>query len=203
MSENFSPPSPALANIAKHFIFRRLSALPDVRSIFVCFAFCCSDTGILEDDYFSTLGKAFIGLRLMLEAYPSKKWFVVLGDDNYVLMDNYVNVLSAFDPEQPWALSRIVFRDKFGCKASRSKIRTRFLVKRGILPLILCSNRAPNRSISAPLPALFLQLSLPPPSPRHFSFAVYYLNRLMLSCALSDTTIALSHSCAAARLCSE
>lgn len=54
----------------------------------------------------------------MLEAYPTKKWFVVLGDDNYVLMDNYINVLSAFDPEQPWALSRMVFREKFGCKAS-------------------------------------------------------------------------------------
>ena len=52
----------------------------------------------------------------MLEAYPTKKWFVVLGDDNYVLLDNYVNVLSAFDPEQPWALSRMVHRNKFGCK---------------------------------------------------------------------------------------
>lgn len=75
-----------------------------------------ADTGIEQDDYFSTLGKAFIGLRLMLEAYPAKKWFVVLGDDNYVLLDNYVNVLSAFDPEQPWALSRMVHRNKFGCK---------------------------------------------------------------------------------------
>lgn len=76
----------------------------------------CADTGIEQDDYFSTLGKAFVGLRLMLEAYPAKKWFVVLGDDNYVLLDNYVNVLSAFDPEQPWALSRMVHRNKFGCK---------------------------------------------------------------------------------------
>lgn len=76
----------------------------------------CADTGIEQDDYFSTLGKAFVGLRLMLEAYPTKKWFVVLGDDNYVLLDNYVNVLSAFDPEQPWALSRMVHRNKFGCK---------------------------------------------------------------------------------------
>lgn len=76
----------------------------------------CTDTGIEQDDYFSTLGKAFVGLRLMLEAYPTKKWFVVLGDDNYVVLDNYVNVLSAFDPEQPWALSRMVHRNKFGCK---------------------------------------------------------------------------------------
>lgn len=76
----------------------------------------CVDTGIEQDDYFSTLGKAFVGLRLMLEAYPTKKWFVVLGDDNYVLLDNYVNVLSAFDPDQPWALSRMVHRNKFGCK---------------------------------------------------------------------------------------
>eukprot|EP00752_Nemacystus_decipiens_P016333 g14608.t1 len=76
------------------------------------------DTGIEQDDYFSTLGKAFVGLRLMLEAYPTKKWFVVLGDDNYVLLDNYVNVLSAFDPEQPWALSRMVHRNKFGCKVA-------------------------------------------------------------------------------------
>lgn len=52
----------------------------------------------------------------MLEAYPTKKWFVVLGDDNYVLLDNYVNVLSAFDPDEPWALSRMVHRNKFGCK---------------------------------------------------------------------------------------
>lgn len=74
------------------------------------------DTGVEQDDYFSTLGKAFVGLRLMLDAYPSKKWFVVLGDDNYVLLANYVNVLSAFDPDQPWALSRIVPRQKFGCK---------------------------------------------------------------------------------------
>ncbi|CAN0018111.1 unnamed protein product, partial [Ectocarpus sp. 4 AP-2014] len=42
----------------------------------------------------------------MLEAYPRKKWFVVLGDDNYVLLDNYINALSAFDPEEPLALSR-------------------------------------------------------------------------------------------------
>ena len=55
----------------------------------------------------------------MLEAYPTKKWFVVLGDDNYVLLDNYVNVLSAFDPEQPWALSRMVHRNKFGCKVQQ------------------------------------------------------------------------------------
>lgn len=80
----------------------------------------CADTGIEQDDYFSTLGKAFVGLRLMLEAYPTKKWFVVLGDDNYVLLDNYVNVLSAFDPEQPWALSRMVHRNKFGCKVRTS-----------------------------------------------------------------------------------
>lgn len=77
-----------------------------------------TDTGVEQDDYFSTLGKAFVGLRLMLEAYPAKKWFVVLGDDNYVLLDNYVNVLSAFDPEQPWALSRMVHRNKFGCKVT-------------------------------------------------------------------------------------
>eukprot|EP00904_Undaria_pinnatifida_P001249 jgi/Undpi1/11124/HiC_scaffold_30.g13422.m1 len=76
------------------------------------------DTGVEQDDYFSTLGKAFVGLRLMLDAYPSKKWFVVLGDDNYVLLANYVNVLSAFDPDQPWALSRIVPRQKFGCKVA-------------------------------------------------------------------------------------
>lgn len=75
-----------------------------------------SDTGIEQDDYFSTLGKAFVGLRLMLEAYPTKKWFVVLGDDNYVLLDNYINALSAFDPEEPLALSRMVHRNKFGCK---------------------------------------------------------------------------------------
>lgn len=84
------------------------------------------DTGILEDDYFSTLGKAFVGLRLMFEAYPTKKWFVVLGDDNYVLMDNYINVLSAFDPDKQWALSRMVFREKFGCKASGQVAGTLF-----------------------------------------------------------------------------
>lgn len=77
-----------------------------------------ADTGVEQDDYFSTLGKAFVGLRLMLDAYPTKKWFVVLGDDNYVLLDNYVNVLSAFDPDQPWALSRMVYRQKFGCKVN-------------------------------------------------------------------------------------
>lgn len=76
------------------------------------------DTGIEQDDYFSTLGKAFVGLRLMLAAYPKKKWFVILGDDNYVHLDNYVNALSAFDPDQPWAISRMVYRQKFGCKAS-------------------------------------------------------------------------------------
>lgn len=81
-----------------------------------------ADTGIEQDDYFSTLGKAFVGLRLMLEAYPTKKWFVVLGDDNYVLVDNYVNVLSAFDPEQPWALSRMVHRNKFGCKVRATAV---------------------------------------------------------------------------------
>ncbi|CAM9636380.1 unnamed protein product [Scytosiphon promiscuus] len=54
----------------------------------------------------------------MLEAYPTKKWFVVLGDDNYVLLDNYVNILSAFDPDQPFALSRMVYRNKFGCKVA-------------------------------------------------------------------------------------
>ncbi|CBJ48317.1 conserved unknown protein [Ectocarpus siliculosus] len=76
------------------------------------------DTGIEQDDYFSTLGKAFVGLRLMLDAYPTKKWFVVLGDDNYVLLDNYINALSAFDPEEPLALSRMVHRNKFGCKVA-------------------------------------------------------------------------------------
>lgn len=78
------------------------------------------DTGVKQDDYFSTLGKAFIGLRLMLEAYPDAKWFIVLGDDNYVLLENYINVLSAFDPNEPWALSRMVHRDKFGCKVRSS-----------------------------------------------------------------------------------
>lgn len=77
---------------------------------------CATDTGILEDDYFSTLGKAFIGLGQMLQAYPSAKWFVVLGDDNYVILENYINVLSAFDPEEPWAVSRVVQTNKFGCK---------------------------------------------------------------------------------------
>ncbi|CAM9359645.1 unnamed protein product [Discosporangium mesarthrocarpum] len=76
------------------------------------------NTGVEQDDYFSTLGKAFIGLRLMLEAYPSKKWFVVIGDDNYVLIDNYVRLLSAFDPEKPWAITRMVYTGKFGCKAA-------------------------------------------------------------------------------------
>lgn len=52
----------------------------------------------------------------MLETYPAKKWFVVLGDDNYVLLENYVNALSAFDPDEPWALSRMVYREKFACK---------------------------------------------------------------------------------------
>lgn len=67
----------------------------------------------------------------MLEAYPTKKWFVVLGDDNYVLLDNYVNVLSAFDPEQPWALSRMVHRNKFGCKVDYSLRRyTRYLFEK-------------------------------------------------------------------------
>ncbi|CAN0042251.1 unnamed protein product, partial [Choristocarpus tenellus] len=76
------------------------------------------DTGVEQDDYFSTLGKAFIGLRLMLEAYPSKKWFVVIGDDNYVLLDSYITLLSAFDPDKPWALTRMVYTRKFGCKAA-------------------------------------------------------------------------------------
>lgn len=80
-----------------------------------------ADTGIKQDDYFSTLGKAFVGLRLMLEAYPTKKWFVVLGDDNYVHVDNYVNALSAFDPDMPWALSHMVNRKKFGCKVTQQR----------------------------------------------------------------------------------
>ncbi|KAG5189762.1 hypothetical protein JKP88DRAFT_301244 [Tribonema minus] len=74
------------------------------------------DTGVLEDDYFSTLGKAFIGLAMMHARFPRAKWFVVLGDDNYVLLANYVAALSAFDPQQPWALTRMVYRNAFQCK---------------------------------------------------------------------------------------
>jgi Fringe-like len=75
-------------------------------------------TEVAEDDYFSTLGKAFKGLRLMLEQYPTAKWFVILGDDNYLLLQNYLNVLSAFDSEQEWALTRMVYREAFKCKVS-------------------------------------------------------------------------------------
>lgn len=95
-----------------HEVFSRISIVSRGRTP------CETDTGIVDDDYFSTLGKAFVGLRMMLENYPSAKWFVVLGDDNFVLLENYLNVLSAFDPEEPWAMSRMVYREKFGCKVT-------------------------------------------------------------------------------------
>eukprot|EP00611_Tribonema_gayanum_P001529 TRINITY_DN1111_c1_g3_i2.p1 TRINITY_DN1111_c1_g3~~TRINITY_DN1111_c1_g3_i2.p1 ORF type:complete len:453 (+),score=77.73 TRINITY_DN1111_c1_g3_i2:1022-2380(+) len=93
------------------------------------------DTGVLEDDYFSTLGKAFIGLAMMHARFPRAKWFVVLGDDNYVLLANYVAALSAFDPQQPWALTRMVYRNAFQCKvAGGAGIATSAALTRALAP---------------------------------------------------------------------
>ncbi|CAM9443080.1 unnamed protein product [Phaeothamnion confervicola] len=93
------------------------------------------DTGMAEDDYFSTLGKAFIGLRLMLERFPAAKWFAILGDDNFVVLENYLNLLSAFNPDEPWALTRMVYRDSFRCKvAGGAGIVTSAALTRALAP---------------------------------------------------------------------
>jgi len=61
-------------------------------------------TGEPADDYRSTLGKGFLGLKKMVESdkHRDKKWFVIMGDDVYLHIPNLVNSLSAFDPEENW-----------------------------------------------------------------------------------------------------
>jgi hypothetical protein len=76
------------------------------------------NTGMVEDDYFSTLGKAFIGLRMMVEMFPDASWFVIAGDDNYVNMPEFLKLLSAFDPSEKLALTRMVHRRDVGCKVA-------------------------------------------------------------------------------------
>lgn len=60
------------------------------------------DTGVKEDNYFSTLGKGLLGLKKMAEIYPDAKWYGVIGDDNYVLVNTLFRHLSAFDPQEDW-----------------------------------------------------------------------------------------------------
>ena len=38
------------------------------------------------DDFLSTLTKGLVGLQKMFDEHPHKKWFVVLGDDTYVVL---------------------------------------------------------------------------------------------------------------------
>ena len=60
-------------------------------------------TGESRDDYFSTLGKGFLGLKLMFEGkHKDKKWFIIMGDDVFLQTENLLTSLSAYDPEQVW-----------------------------------------------------------------------------------------------------
>jgi hypothetical protein len=60
-------------------------------------------TGEPKDDYFSTLGKGFLGLKRMFQdKHKDKKWFVVMGDDVFLHVENLVTALSAFDPDEVW-----------------------------------------------------------------------------------------------------
>ena len=64
------------------------------------------------DDFLSTLHKGLVGLQMMLDAYPTKKWFVILGDDTYVDFPNLAEILSAFDSELPYCISEGGFQDR-------------------------------------------------------------------------------------------
>ena len=64
------------------------------------------------DDFLSTLHKGLVGLQMMFDAHPKKKWFIILGDDVYVDLPNLAEILSAFDSEQPHCLSEGGFQDR-------------------------------------------------------------------------------------------
>ena len=71
------------------------TSLPPDKMIFV-------DTRQHADGYVSTLAKGLLGLREMLHKFPTAKWYVIAGDDNFIDASNLADMVSSFDPDQEW-----------------------------------------------------------------------------------------------------
>jgi hypothetical protein len=54
---------------------------------------------------------------MLWQRFPIAKWYLMIDDDSYLLLENIMSLLAGYDPEQPWYLGNPMYF--IGCDGIR------------------------------------------------------------------------------------